>query len=155
MAAAASRMSLTSEKISDSSPADLSCRECSRSTNADEMLIGWLHLVHCTYLQDRVDVVEGVLGPQCRLEAVFDQGDEGLFLRVLNATELFSHREEVCRHLAGIHQQDGPAADTRRQRAHQHSPREKTSAFVVSRIHENQNGPICVEVLNQKEAWPP
>lgn len=38
-----------------------------------------------------MDVVEGVLGPQGGLEAVFDQGDVGLFLRVLNATELFSH----------------------------------------------------------------
>lgn len=38
-----------------------------------------------------MDVVEGVLGPQRGLEAVFDQGDEGFFLRVLNAAELFSY----------------------------------------------------------------
>lgn len=70
-----------------------------------------MHLPYGTYLQDPVDVVEGVLGPQGGLEAVFDQGDVGLFLRGLDATELLSHGEKVCRHLAGVHQQYGPAVD--------------------------------------------
>lgn len=91
MAAAASRTSLTSEKISDSSLTGFSCREHSRSANPDSMRIQWVDLLYCPYLQDPVDVVEGVLGAQCGLEAVFDQGDVGLSLRVLNAAELFGH----------------------------------------------------------------
>lgn len=39
---------------------------------------------------------------------MFDQGDVGLFLRVLNATELLSHREKVSGHLARVHQQHSP-----------------------------------------------
>lgn len=61
------------------------------------------------YLQSLVDVVQGVLGPQRGLEGVFDQGDVGVFCRVLNAGELLGHREEFSRHLAGIHQQHGAA----------------------------------------------
>jgi len=43
---------------------------------------------------------------------VFDQFDVGLALRVLNATELLGHREEVSGHLARVHQEHGPAGST-------------------------------------------
>lgn len=38
---------------------------------------------------------------------MLDQGDVGLFMWVLDATELPSHREKVGRHLTGVHQQHG------------------------------------------------
>lgn len=38
---------------------------------------------------------------------MLDQGDVSLFMWVLDATELLSHREKVGRHLTGVHQQHG------------------------------------------------
>lgn len=63
-------------------------------------------------------MLQGVFGPQCGLEGVLDQGDVGVFRRVLDAGELLGHREEFGRHLAGIHQQHGAAkhANVRTQR---------------------------------------
>lgn len=49
------------------------------------------HFVFGAYLQGCVDVVQRVFGPQCGLEGVFDQGDVGVFLRVLNAGQLPGH----------------------------------------------------------------
>lgn len=65
------------------------------------------------YLQDPVDVVQRVLGAQRGLVGVFDQGDVSLFLRVLDAAQPLGHREEISRHLAGVHQQDCPAGKRR------------------------------------------
>ncbi len=55
-----------------------------------------------------MDAIKGVLGAESGLVGVFDQRDVGLFLRVLNATELLSHREKVSRHLTWVHQQHSP-----------------------------------------------
>lgn len=61
------------------------------------------------YLQGLVDNLQRILGAQRRLEGVFNQGDVGVFLRVLNATQLLGHGEKVGRNLIGVHQQHSTA----------------------------------------------
>lgn len=61
------------------------------------------------YLQSCVNVLQRVFGSQRGLEGVFDQGDVGVLLWVLNASELLGHREKLSRYLTGIHQQYGSA----------------------------------------------
>lgn len=62
-----------------------------------------------TYLQGGMDAAEWILGAKRWLEGMFDESDVGVFLRVLNTTELLGHRQEVSGQLARVHQQHRPA----------------------------------------------